>query len=137
MTKRSFYRLISILSILISCSVGVYIILSHLRENIVFFYTPSEIEKILTDQQIRIGGLVKENSVQKLSANKVNFTITDHKHDIVITYSGILPALFREGQGVVAEGKLGKDNIFIARKLLTKHDENYRPPRTNSAPNVD
>lgn len=128
MTKRSWYRFISIVLVITSCSFGVYIILSNLRDNIVFFYTPSEINKIATNQQVRIGGLVKANSIQKLSANKISFIITDHHHEIEIIYSGILPALFREGQGIVAEGALDTNNIFIASKLLTKHDENYRPP---------
>ena len=129
MTKLAFNRLLSVILLFLSCSLGIYIILSNLRDNIVFFHTPSEIDKIKINQKVRVGGLVKHNSIYKLSANKIKFTITDHKRDLQIIYTGILPALFREGQGIVAEGSLDDNTTFIAKKLLAKHDENYRPPK--------
>lgn len=112
------------------CSLGVYIILSNLNDNIVFFYPPSEIAKIRSKTgKVRVGGLVKKDSIIKLSDKKILFTITDHLADLQVEYQGILPALFRENQGIVAEGILILNTTtFKASKLLTKHDENYMPP---------
>ena len=128
MKKRTKTRLTSIVGLFIIVSTGVYFILSNLEDNIVFFYPPSDIEKITNAKtKIRVGGLVKENSVIVLSANKIRFTITDYKNTLTIEYTGILPALFREKQGIVAEGTF-INGIFEAKKLLAKHDENYMPP---------
>ncbi len=111
------------------CSSGVYFILSNLNDNIVFFHPPSEINKIqLNNNKVRVGGLVKEGSIIKISDNEIIFTITDHIADLKITYKGLLPALFREKQGIVAEGLLISPNLFKAKRLLAKHDENYTPP---------
>ena len=105
-----------------------WIILVNLKENIVFFHTPSEINlKIQTLSELRIGGMVKHNSVSKLSNDSFLFIITDYKKEITVIYNGILPILFRDGQGVVAKGHF-EDGKFIANELLAKHDENYRPP---------
>ena len=121
-------RLLGIVSMLTICTVGVYIILSNLNDNIVFFYPPSELSKIKSSsEKVRVGGLVKEGSIIEDSDN-IFFTVTDHLAEIQIECSGALPALFREGQGIVAEGKLVSNNLFKADKLLAKHDENYRPP---------
>ena len=116
------------------CSFGVFIILSNLNDNIVFFYPPSEISKIKdSSTKVRVGGLVKVGSIiaegENNGDNKIRFTITDYKRELEITYRGILPALFREGQGIVAEGNLKSPYLFIATKLLAKHDENYMPPQ--------
>jgi cytochrome c-type biogenesis protein CcmE len=122
-------RLITISVILFLCSSGVYFILSNLNDNIVFFHPPSEIDKIqLDNNKIRVGGLVKEGSIIKISDSEIIFTITDHIADLKITYKGLLPALFREKQGIVAEGLLVNPNLFKAKRLLAKHDENYTPP---------
>lgn len=123
-------RLIGIISMLAVCSLGVYIILSNLNDNIVFFYPPSEISKIQPKtEKVRVGGLVKKDSIIKLSDKKILFTITDHLADLQIEYEGILPTLFRENQGIVAEGVLTLNAaMFKASKLLAKHDENYMPP---------
>ncbi len=127
MKKRTQARLASVVGLFIMVSTGVYFILSNLEDNIVFFYPPSDIEKITNAKtKIRVGGLVKENSVIVLSVNKIRFTITDYKHTLTIEYTGILPALFREKQGIVAEGTF-INGIFEAKKLLAKHDENYMP----------
>lgn len=110
------------------CTLGAYIILSSLSDNIVFFHPPSEIEKIQPNTKARVGGLVKEGSIIRVSDTKILFTITDHKADLQIEYDGLLPVLFREGQGIIAEGNLQSKELFIASKLLAKHDENYKPP---------
>jgi len=108
---------------------GVYFILSSLNDNIVFFHPPAEIHKIQPEhRKARVGGLVKTGSIKKYEDGKITFTITDHIAELKIEYKGILPALFRENQGIVAEGKLVDPNLFIASKLLAKHDENYAPP---------
>ncbi len=121
-------RLIGITSILLSSTFGVYLILSNLNDNIVFFYPPSEISKTTSiNKKVRVGGLVKKGSI-KFLGNKVIFIITDHLNDLKIEYEGMLPALFRENQGIVAEGYLISENFFKASMLLAKHDENYRPP---------
>lgn len=127
--KKKKNRSLSILLLLGICSLGVYIILSNLTDNIVFFYPPSEIDKIKdTKKKARIGGLVKQGSIKYIDDKKLLFTITDFSQEIEIEYSGVLPALFREGQGIVAEGVLSSPKLFIASRLLAKHDEKYMPP---------
>ena len=111
------------------CSIGVYIILSSLNDNIVFFYPPSEISKIEKNSKVRVGGMVKNGSIIREKDNKIRFIITDYTEELEIIYQGILPALFREGQGIVAEGTLQSTKSFWAIKLLAKHDENYMPPQ--------
>lgn len=110
------------------CSIGVYTILSSLNDNIVFFYPPSEISKIKKNSKVRVGGIVKNGSITREEDNKIRFIITDYSEELEIIYQGILPALFREGQGIVAEGTLQPARSFLAKKLLAKHDENYMPP---------
>ena len=124
-----FQRLILILITLAMLGVAIILILFNTKQNIVFFYTPSElIEKnILLNVKVRIGGYVKESSFKKISINKHEFEITDNIKDLSVLYVGILPDLFREGQGVVIEGFLDNKNIIIASKVFAKHDENYMP----------
>lgn len=109
---------------------GISIILYNLDENIVFFHPPSDIEKIVAAKgKIRVGGLVKAGKIEELPNQLTRFVVTDNKQDLVIEYQGALPALFREGQGIVAEGAIDKSSmVFKAKSLLTKHDENYMPP---------
>ena len=123
--KKRFYLLFSAFTFFCFI-VGTTLIV--LQDNILFFYTPSEIlEKDLKqDEKVRLGGLVEENSVAR-NDTKINFTITDLKKTIEVTYEGILPDLFREGQGVIVKGYL-QNNIFEATEVLAKHDENYMPP---------
>ena len=104
------------------------IILIALQDNILFFYSPSEIleKNLKQNEKVRLGGLVQENSVLRKDI-KINFIITDLKKTIEVSYEGILPDLFREGQGVIVNGYL-KNNIFEASEVLAKHDENYMPP---------
>ena len=123
-----FQRLILILITLIMLGVAVVLILFNTKQNIVFFYTPTElIESNFTiDTKVRIGGYVKNSSLIKKSLNTYEFKITDNVNELLVFYKGILPDLFREGQGTVVEGFLNNKNI-IASKVYAKHDENYMP----------
>ena len=123
--KKRFYILFSIFSFF--CFI-IGVILIVLQDNILFFYTPSEIlqKNLKQNEKIRLGGLVEENSVMRNDI-KINFIITDLKKNIEVSYKGILPDLFTEGQGVIVNGYL-KNNIFEATDVLAKHDENYTPP---------
>lgn len=114
---------------------AVLLVTTALRDKIVFFYTPTEIVaegKAKPGERVRIGGLVKEGSVVR-DGEKVSFVVTDTEKDLPVTYVGILPDLFREGQGVVSEGMVGGDGIFAADTVLAKHDENYIPKEVADA----
>ena len=113
----------------------IFIVLRSLEENVVYFLSPSEIynkTNITFDKTIRIGGLVKMNSISK-NETSISFIITDLKKEIIVSYEGIVPNLFSEGKGVIAEGKLKDKKYFIASKILAKHDENYMPPEVSKA----
>ena len=113
----------------------IFIVLRSLEENVVYFFSPTEIynkTNITFDKTIRIGGLVKMNSISK-NETSISFIITDLKKEIIVSYEGIVPNLFSEGKGVVAEGKLKDKKYFIASKILAKHDENYMPPEVSKA----
>ncbi len=126
-----------LLSAFLSIALATFFVLKALDEKIVFFYTPSKLFEKEEDkmQYIRVGGLVKEKSINFSDDGlKVNFVITDNKKTVNVMFEGILPDLFRESQGVVAEGRFNKENkIFLAEKVLAKHDENYMPPEINKA----
>ncbi len=124
-----FQRLLLILLTLVIILSAVLLILYNTREHVSYFYTPSEIDKsdIITNKTIRIGGFVEENSFNKISSSKFNFRITDEKASIFVTFNGILPDLFREGQGAVIEGAFGNNDVFNAKSVFAKHDENYMP----------
>ncbi|WP_347938909.1 cytochrome c maturation protein CcmE [Rickettsia oklahomensis] len=128
MHKKVRNRLITIIICFCSAFLGIGIILYNLEKNIVFFLPPSKINTIEHGKELRVGGLVKTSSINKIAADKISFIITDNIKDLEILYQGVLPALFREGQGIIAIGCLS-DGKFIAKQLLTKHDENYRPTR--------
>ncbi|WP_375359315.1 cytochrome c maturation protein CcmE [Candidatus Tisiphia endosymbiont of Neophilaenus lineatus] len=130
MQKKVKNRLKFILFYLLCSAGGIYMILYNLEDSVVFFYPPSKINESKLGKELRVGGLVKVGSIRKITADKVHFVITDDIKDLEISYQGVLPALFRENQGIVAVGKLS-GNIFIARELLTKHDENYSPASPN------
>ena len=123
--KKRFYIIFSAFSFFCFI-VGALLII--LQDNILFFYTPSEIlqKNLRQNEKVRLGGLVEESSVKR-NDTKINFIITDLKKTMKVTYEGILPDLFREGQGVIVKGYL-KNNIFEATEVLAKHDENYMPP---------
>ena len=113
----------------------IFVILRSLEENVVYFFSPTEIYNkadISFDKKIRIGGLVKINSITKENSS-INFIITDLKKEIIVSYKGLVPNLFSEGKGVVAEGKLKDKKYFVADKILAKHDENYMPPEVSKA----
>ena len=113
----------------------IFFILKSLEENVVYFLTPTEIYNktdISFEKKIRVGGLVKINSVNK-GETLINFIITDLNNEIIVSYNGLVPNLFSEGKGVVAEGKLKDKKYFIADKILAKHDENYMPPEVKKA----
>ena len=124
-----FQRLILILFTLIILFTALLLILFNTKKNIIFFYTPTELLKtnISIENKIRIGGYVKQSSFTKKKLNKYEFIITDNENEITIIYEGILPDLFREGQGTVVEGILNNKKNIIASKVYAKHDENYMP----------
>ena len=134
-------RLFKVSSLLIIFLIGCSILFYNLRNNLVFFFSPSEIleKKISSSENIRLGGMVKKGSIKKketeIGEKKVQetiFTITDFEKEIAVYYIGILPDLFSEGQGVVVEGNLINENKFNARIVLAKHDENYMPPELDN-----
>ena len=127
-------RFLFIVLILSSLALSVFLVLKSLEENVVFFKSPSDIQLLgeIKNKRIRVGGMVKENSIQ-VSSNKINFVITDFKNEINVSYSGLVPNLFSEGKGVVAEGYLKDKSFFEASKILAKHDENYMPPEVKAA----
>tara|TARA_B100001059_G_C17604694_1_gene461374 strand:- start:68 stop:481 length:414 start_codon:yes stop_codon:yes gene_type:complete len=129
--KLRFFFILLILSIL---TLTVFLVLKSLEENVVYFKSPSDVKLMteLKNKKIRIGGMVKKNSIA-MSTNEVNFIITDFKNEINVIYSGVVPNLFSEGKGVVAEGFLKDRNFFQASKILAKHDENYMPPEVKAA----
>ena len=124
-----FQRLLLILLTFAIILFAVLLILYNTRENVSYFYTPSEIIKsdIVIDKTIRIGGFVENDSFNKISSSKFNFRITDEKASIFVTFNGILPDLFKEGQGAVIEGAFNNSNVFKATNVFAKHDENYMP----------
>jgi cytochrome c-type biogenesis protein CcmE len=132
--KKVKLRFIFLVLILLSVILTVFLVLQSLKENIVYFQSPSEIKSLieLNKKKIRVGGMVKEKSVI-IDSNEVNFIITDFKNEINVSYSGAVPNLFAEGKGVVAEGFLKDKNYFSATKILAKHDENYMPPEVKEA----
>ena len=116
--------------------VAATLVLTALNDNLVFFYSPTQIaeKKIPPERRFRMGGLVEAGSVTKSADGQVtSFKVTDTHKTVDVVYRGLLPDLFREGQGVVAEGSLGSDGVFVAREVLAKHDENYMPPEVAKA----
>tara|TARA_B100001123_G_scaffold428162_1_gene544671 strand:+ start:930 stop:1355 length:426 start_codon:yes stop_codon:yes gene_type:complete len=128
--KKAKSRLFVLITSLVFVAIVIFIIFKSLEKNIVYFFSPTEISNksdISSNEKIRIGGLVKEGSVNK-NETTINFIITDLKNEIIVTYRGMVPNLFSEGKGVIAEGHLKDKKYFIANKILAKHDENYMPP---------
>ena len=132
--KKVKLRFIFIALILASVTLTVFLVLQSLKENVIYFQSPSEIKSLieLNKKKIRVGGMVKEQSVF-INSDEVSFIITDFKNEINVVYSGAVPNLFTEGKGVVAEGFLKDKNYFTATKILAKHDENYMPPEVKEA----
>lgn len=131
--KPKHQRLLFIIVSMIFLCAGTLLTMAAFRNNLVFFYSPSDLVKqplsstLPLTKTIRIGGLVKAGSIEHGSGDSINFIITDGQADIKVLYNGILPNLFREGQGCIAEGKITSDGEFTAQKILAKHDEKYMP----------
>ena len=135
LSKKSRSRFFILTFLLVLGVVVVFIVLKSLEENVVYFFSPTEIynkENITFNKKIRIGGLVKEGSLIT-NQTSINFIVTDLNNEIIVSYGGSLPNLFSEGKGVVAEGKLRDKKYFIADKILAKHDENYMPLEVSKA----
>ena len=135
LSKKVKSRIIFLILLLLSASVIIFFILKSLEENVVYFFSPTEIydkPNISLNTKIRIGGLVKENSLSK-NQKSIKFIITDLKNEIIVSYNGQVPNLFSEGKGVIAEGKLRDKKYFVANRILAKHDENYMPPEVSEA----
>ena len=127
-------RFLFVVLILITLILTTFLVLKSLEENVVYFQSPSEIKALseLDKKKIRVGGMVKKNSIS-INSSELKFVITDFKNEINVTYTGAIPNLFEEGKGVVAEGVLNDRNFFSASKILAKHDENYMPPEVKQA----
>ena len=133
LSKKARSRFFVLMFLLVLAIVVIFVVLKSLEENVVYFFSPTEIynnENISFNKKIRVGGLVKEGSLINNQA-MINFVVTDLNNEIMVSYSGLLPNLFSEGKGVVAEGKLKDKKYFIADKILAKHDENYMPPEVS------
>jgi cytochrome c-type biogenesis protein CcmE len=136
MTPKRKKRMMLIGLMLFGVAVAAGFALQAFNENLMFFYTPSEVVagEAPTGHMIRVGGLVTKGSVQRQSDGlTVQFDVTDNEETITVQYTGILPDLFREGQGIVAHGRLQQDRLFVAEEVLAKHDENYMPPEVADA----
>ena len=134
-SKKVISRIFFLVTLFVISIAIIFVIFRSLEENVVYLFYPTEIYNktyVSYDQKIRIGGLVKENSIIKESSS-INFIITDLKKEIIVSYKGLVPNLFSEGKGVVAEGKLRDKKYFVADKILAKHDENYMPPEVSKA----
>ncbi len=135
LTKKVKSRIFFLSISIVLAGLIIFITLKSLEENVVYFFSPTEIynkESISIDKNIRVGGLVKKDSVSK-NGTSINFIITDLKREIIVSYNGLLPNLFSEEKGVIAEGKLKDKKYLIANKILAKHDENYMPPEVSKA----
>ena len=132
--KKVKLRIFFVLLILIVLSLSVFLILKSLEDNVVYFKSPTEIKTLgeIEKKKIRIGGMVKKSSIF-VEEKELKFIVTDFKNEINVIYSGVIPNLFAEGKGVVAEGYLKDRNVFLATKILAKHDENYMPPEVKAA----
>tara|TARA_B100000902_G_scaffold360843_1_gene377862 strand:- start:251 stop:670 length:420 start_codon:yes stop_codon:yes gene_type:complete len=128
------FRFLFVLLVLFILSLSAFLILESLEENVVYFKSPTEVKNLseIDKKKIRIGGMVKKESIL-VKENDLKFIVTDLKNEINVIYSGVIPNLFEEGKGVVAEGFLKDKSLFLATKILAKHDENYMPPEVKAA----
>ena len=133
--KKVKFRALFIFLILISLALTVFLVFKSLEENVVYFKSPTDIKnlnEIKNAQKIRVGGMVKKNSI-KINDKEIFFVITDFKNELLVNFNGSVPNLFEEGKGVVAEGFLKDKSFLNADKILAKHDENYMPPEVSEA----
>ena len=129
-------RMVLVVGILAGVAVAGALALQALRSNVMFFFDPSQIAQgqAPIDKRFRLGGMVKVGTVHRNAGSlDIRFVVTDYKRDVPVMFTGVVPDLFRENQGVVAHGKLGRDGIFVADEILAKHDENYMPPEVARA----
>jgi cytochrome c-type biogenesis protein CcmE len=132
--KKVKLRVFFILLIFLSVTLTIFLVIKALEENVVYFKSPTEVKNLpeLETKKIRVGGMVKKNSI-KTNDLEINFIITDYKNELIVSFKGSVPNLFEEGKGVVAEGFLKDKSYLKAIKILAKHDENYMPPEINEA----
>ena len=133
--KKVKFRALFIFLILISLVLTIFLVVKSLEENVVYFKSPTDIKnlnEIKNAQKIRVGGMVKKNSI-KINDKEIFFVITDFKNELLVNFNGSVPNLFEEGKGVVAEGFLKDKSFLNADKILAKHDENYMPPEVSEA----
>lgn len=135
MRLRKQQRLVLVLLVLVLAGGAAALVLTAMKDSVAFFVSPSQIAAGEVDggKRFRLGGLVVDGSVVHLANGEVRFALTDTKNEIEVVYSGILPDLFREGQGIVAQGMLGPNGTFVASEVLAKHDETYMPPEVAEA----
>jgi len=137
MTPQRRKRLYLVLGIVVGVGAAAALALSAFRQNVTFYFIPTQVAAgaVHGDQSFRLGGMVSKGSVQRAAGSlQVRFVLTDFKHDVPVTYTGVLPDLFREGQGVIAHGHLGANGVFDADEVLAKHDEKYMPKIAGTAP---
>ena len=132
--KKVKLRAFFIILIFLSVALTIFLVFKALEENVVYFKSPTDVKNLpeLENKKIRVGGMVKKNSIIT-NDSEINFTITDYKNELMVSFKGSVPNLFEEGKGVVAEGFLKDRNFFSATKILAKHDENYMPPEVKEA----
>ena len=132
--KKVKLRAFFILLIFLSVALAIFLVFKSLEENVVYFKSPTEVKNLpeLETKKIRVGGMVKKNSI-RTNDSEINFIITDYKNELVVSFKGSVPNLFEEGKGVVAEGFLKDRSYLKAIKILAKHDENYMPPEVSKA----
>ena len=132
--KKVKLRAFFIILIFLSVALTIFLVFKALEENVVYFKSPTDVKNLpeLENKKIRVGGMVKKNSIIT-NDSEINFTITDYKNELMVSFKGSVPNLFEEGKGVVAEGFLKDRSYFKAIKILAKHDENYMPPEVNEA----
>jgi cytochrome c-type biogenesis protein CcmE len=132
MTPQRRKRLYLVLGIVVGVGAAAALALSAFRQSVTFYFIPTEVAQgaARADQSFRLGGMVKSGSVRRVPGSlEVSFVLTDFKHDVPVTYDKVLPELFREGQGVIAHGRLDDKGVLVADEVLAKHDENYMPPK--------
>ena len=130
--KRMIFAVIALVGVVVAAA----LVIKSLRSNMAYFFSPSQVlaKEAPADKVFRIGGMVREGSLQRdANSLKVEFLVTDNAADVRVSYDGILPDLFKEGQGTVARGRLGQDGVFYAEEVLAKHDESYMPPEVAAA----
>ena len=132
--KKVKLRAFFVILIFLSVTLTIFLVFKALEENVVYFKSPTDVKNLpeLENKKIRVGGMVKKNSIIT-NDSEINFTITDYKNELMVSFKGSVPNLFEEGKGVVAEGFLKDRSYFRAIKILAKHDENYMPPEVNEA----